>query len=162
MSIKKYHVDLTEVEQNDLSNLIKSRSEKSAVVKRCYVLLAADRNGDKNWTDRQISETYGMRPRSIELIRKRFVEDGLPTVLNGKPRPYKEPILTGDVEARLIALRCGPPPKGHNKWTLHLLSEQMVALEHVESISHESVRQLLKKQHKALEGEKLGDPRANP
>ena len=162
MSTKKYHIDLTQEEQNDLGNLIKSRSAKSAIVKRSYVLLAADRNGDKTWTDKQISQTYGMQTRSIELIRKRFVEDGLETVLKGKPRPYKAPVFTGDIEAKLIALRCSTPPNGHNKWTLHLLSEHMVSLEYVGSISHESVRKILKKQDKAVESKKLGNTRVDP
>jgi len=83
-----------------------------------------------------------MQTRSIELIRKRFVEDGLETVLKGKPRPYKSPIFTGDIEAKLIALRCSTSPKGYNKWILRLLSEKMVSLEYVESISYESVRQI--------------------
>jgi len=162
MSKKKYHVDLTKEEQDYLLTIIQSRSVKSAIVKRSYVLLAADRNGDKSWTDQQISQVYGMQTRSIELIRKRFVEDSLEVVLKGKPRPYKEPVFTGDIEAKLIALRCSTPPQGYNKWTLSLLSEQMVSLEYVESISHESVRQILKKRFKALEGETLGNTRSNP
>ena len=161
MSIKKYHVDLTKEEQDYLLAIIQSRSSKSAMVKRSYVLLAANRNGDKIWTDQQISQAYGMQIRSIELIRKRFVEDGLEVVLKGKSRPYKSPIFTGDIEAKLIALRCSTPPKGYNKWTLSLLSEQMVSLDYVESISHESVRQILKKRDKAVAGKKLGNTRSH-
>ena len=99
---------------------------------------AADRNGEKNWTDLQISQTYGLQIRSVELIRKRFVEDGFETVLEGKPRAYKHPTFTGDIEARQIALRCSAPPKGYSKWSLHLLADHMVSLKYVESISHES------------------------
>ena len=146
---KKYHVDLSIEEQCLLQNLIQTRQSKSEVVKRSYVLLAADRNGEKNWQDKEISSAYGLKQRTVERIRQRFVEDGFECVLYGKPRDYKkERIFDGKVEAQLISLRCSEPSEivpGRSTWTLRLLSEQMVALDYVETISHESVRQILKK-----------------
>lgn len=146
MPAKIYHVDLTPEEQDLLGDLIQSRSQKSQIVKRAYALLAADRNGKKNWTDAQISDAYGLRPRTIELIRERFVEEGFETVLYGKRQQrYKEKVFTGEVEAKLIALRCSNPPSGYARWTFQLLADEMVELGYVEHMSHEGARQLLKK-----------------
>ena len=146
MSAKRYHVDLIAEEQDLLRDIIESRSQKSPIVKRAYVLLAADRNGQKQWTDAQITDAYGLRPRTIELIRERFVEDGFSAVLYGKKQQrYKEKVFTGEVEAKLIALRCSNPPSGYARWTFQLLADQMVELGYVEHMSHEGARQLLKK-----------------
>lgn len=143
---KKYIVRLTDEERASLQTLIGKRSEKSSVVKRAFVLLAADTAGDKNWTDSQISESYGLKIGSIQQLRKRFVEDGLQTVLQGKPRSrFKAKIFDGKVEAYLIALRCSDPPEGNKRWTLTLLQDQMIALGYVESISDETIRLMLKK-----------------
>ncbi len=146
MANKKYHVDLTEEEQIYLNSLIENRSSKSVAVKRAYVLLAADRNGNKAWTDEKISTVYKLRERTIQRLRERFVLEGLEIAIQGKKREvYKEKIFTGEVEAHLVALRCQSPPKGHKKWALRLLADKMVELNYVESISHEGVRQILKK-----------------
>lgn len=143
---KVYHVDLTEAEQKELNEIISKRAGKSEIVKRAYVLLAADRNGEKRWKDEQIASTYQMGQRTVERIRERFVMDGLQTALKGKPREYKGVrVFDGEVEAKLIALRCSEPGEGHSHWTLRLLSDKMVELEYVESISYETVRQMLKK-----------------
>jgi len=153
MSKKKYQVDLTNQEQQHLKAIIKKRDSKSVIVKRAYVLLSADRNGDKVWTDSQIAEQYHCTIKTVENIRQRFVVNGFETVLNGKKREVvKQKVLTGEVEAKLIALRCSQHPAGYNKWTLRLLADKMVELNYVEHISHESVRQLLKKQIKTLAG----------
>jgi hypothetical protein len=99
-------------------------------------LLAADVNGDKQWTDRRISESYGLKTESIEKIRQRFVEEGLRMVLPGKARSrFKPKTFDGKVEAHLIAIRCSTPPEGSKCWTLSLLQDQMIALGYVESIS---------------------------
>ena len=109
-------------------------------------MLAADENGEKCWTGEQIGETYHVGLRTVERLRQRLVEEGVEKALEGKKREvFKEPVLDGKVEAHLIALRCSDPPLGSAKWSLRLLSEQMVKLEYAEHISHESVRQLLKK-----------------
>ena len=143
---KKYHVSLTAEERTLLEAIISKRSEKSAVVKRAFVLLAADVNGEKQWTDSRISESYGLKTASIEKIRQRFVEDGLKTVLQGKPRSrFKPKTFDGKVEAHLIAIRCSKPPEGNKRWTLSLLQDQMIALGYVESISDETIRLMLKK-----------------
>lgn len=156
---KKYIVSLTEDEQQYLQELIERRSEKSAVVKRAYALQAADINGSKRWPDSKINQVYGLRIRTIEKIRQRFVEDGFETVIKGKPQThFKDKIFDGKVEAHLVALRCSKPPEEKKCWTLALLKERMIALGHVEYISHETIRQMLKKkQVKAMVAEMLGN-----
>lgn len=142
---KKYIVSLTGEEQQELKRLISKRNEKAPVVKRAYVLLAADESGD-HCSDAQIAECYRMTVRTIEGLRKRFVEQGFAAVVYGKQRTvFKEKRFDGRVEAQLIALRCSDPPKGHSGWTLQLLADNMIRLGYVQSISYESVRQLLKK-----------------
>lgn len=157
MPAKKYHVDLTEVEKEKLSSIIKNRKSGSSIVKRAYVLLATDRNGSLNWNDDSISKAYGVGRATVERIRERFVNHGFELTLFGKKREvFKEKIFTGDVEAKLIALRCNNPPAGYNSWTFRLLADKMVELEYVDTISHESVRQILKKTKLSLGGLKAG------
>ena len=143
--VKKYIVSLTRKEQAELRSVVSRRNEKAQAVKRAYVLLAADENAE-NLCDSEIALRYHLTIRTIEGIRKRFVEEGFSQVVYGKKRTvFKEKLFDGRVEAHLIALRCSDPPKGHSAWTLQLLAGQMVRLGYVESISYESVRQLLKK-----------------
>jgi len=161
MPSKLYRVHLTDSERETLTHLIGSRSQKSQSVKRAYILLAADEQGDKAWKDQQIAQAYGVGIRTIERLRERFVLDGLTKALQGKKREvFREKLFTGEVEAKLIALRCSEPPRGYNCWTMRLLADKMIELSYVESISHESVRQLLKKHDQALASEKLGNPRS--
>jgi transposase len=142
---KKYIVSLTAEEQQELRRIIGRRNEQAPVVKRAYVLLAADENSD-HLSDAQIAERYKVTIRTIEGLRKRFVEQGFSVVLHGKKRTvFKEKTFDGRVEAQLIALRCSDPPQGHSAWTLQLLADHMIGLGYVQSISYESVRQLLKK-----------------
>lgn len=143
---KRYRVTLTAQEQENLKVLIRQRSNKAVPVKRAYILLAADENGEKCWTDEQIGETYHVGRRSVERLRQRCVEEGLEVALEGKKREvFKDKALDGKVEAHLLALRCSEPPSGAVKWSLRLLADRMVELAYAEHISHESVRQLLKK-----------------
>jgi len=146
MSAKKYHVDLTEVERSKLESIVAKRKATSELAKRSNILLAADRNSSRQWGDVEISKQYEVSTRTIERIRKRYVEEGLEFTLKGKPRLNLDKIkFDGGVEAHLVALRCSEPELGRSSWTLHLLADKMVALDYVESISHESVRQILKK-----------------
>jgi hypothetical protein len=143
---KKYRVTLTDDERDLLRTLIERRSEKAVPVKRAYLLLAADEQGEKCWTDAKICETYHVGVRTVERLRQRFVEDGFDVAVWGKKRDvFKDKTLDGKVEAHLVALRCSSPPSGYAKWSLRLLAERMVILEYTEHISHESVRQVLKK-----------------
>lgn len=143
---KIYHVDLEDCERSRLEDIVKRRVSRSEAVKRSNILLAADRQGDKNWTDAKISETYQVSTRTIERLRARYVTEGLEVSLKGKPRlNLDKKKFDGEVEAQLISLRCSKPESGRDNWTLELLADKMVALSYVESISIESVRQILKK-----------------
>lgn len=151
MPTKKYHVDLTEIEKSKLESIVAKRKSTSEIVKRSNILLAADRNGSRKWGDTEISNQYEVSIRTIERIRKRYVEEGLEVTLKGKPRlNLDKKKFDGEVEAHLIALRCSEPESGRSSWTLQLLADKMIALNYVESISHESVRQILKKMKLSL------------
>ena len=143
---KKYIVRLTGEERNVLRDVVKKLKGTSQKVRRAHVLLKADADGP-NWTDKKIAEAFFCRTKTVENIRQRLVTDGFEIALNGKKRetPPRQKLLDGEQEAKVIALRLGEPPKGFASWTLRLLAEQVVELEIVDSISHETVRQTLKK-----------------
>ncbi len=154
---KKYRVQLKAEERAELVQLIESRDSKSRQVKRAYALLAADENGDKKWTDQQIKQAYGLSIAGLERLRERLVTQDLNTALLGKKREvFAEKLFTGEVEAKLIALRCSKWPEGYNRWTLQLLADQMVSLGYVEHMSDESVRVMLKKTNLSLGRSRVG------
>jgi len=100
----------------------------------------------EQWQDNQISEAFGMSTRTIERVRERLVQEGLESALNrAKPTRVRSRVIDGEAEAHLIALACGDAPDGRSCWTLRLLGQQMVELGHVKSVSHETIRQALKK-----------------
>jgi transposase len=144
---KRYRVHLTDDETDILKKLLASRKSQSVFVRRAYILLALDENqAAGRLSDEEIRLRYQVGQRSIERTRQRFIEEGFQVAVHGKKRTvFKERKFDGRVEARLIAMRCQSPPLGVQAWTLRLLAEQLVELAVVEEISHESVRQLLKK-----------------
>lgn len=115
---------------------------------------------DEGWTDKTITTALGVSRPTVERTRRRFVEDGFEASLNQRsPRRDYERRLDGDAEARLIALTCSAPPQGRGRWTLRLLAQRVVMLEEVdvESVSYETVRQVLKKRTEALAEQTVGD-----
>lgn len=144
---KRYRIHLTDDETEILKKLLASRKSQSVFVKRAYILLALDENqAAGRLSDEEIRLRYQVGQRSIERTRQRFIEEGFQIAVYGKKRVvFKEKKFDGRVEAELIALRCQNPPAGVQAWTLRLLAEQLVELAVVENISHESVRQMLKK-----------------
>ena len=155
---KKYCVTLNDNERQDLDELIKRRSKNAPPVKRAFMLLKADQSpGAPAWTDERIAESYNTSVRTVERLRQRFVEEGFHVALHGKKRePTKEKLFDGQVEAHLVALRCSEPPQGFARWSFRLLADKMVELDYVESISHESVRQLLKKTNSSPGASRVG------
>ncbi len=144
--LKKYIVRLTDEERKTLEEVVKEFKGSSQKVRRAQVLLKADADGP-GWTDAKIAEAFGCRTQTVENLRQRIVTDGFDVTLNGQPR-LKAPcpkVLDGEREAKVIAMRLGPPPAGFSNWTLRLLAEKVVELEIVESISYETVRRTLKK-----------------
>jgi hypothetical protein len=144
--LKKYIVRLTDEEREALQQVVGKFKGSSQKVRRAQVLLKADADGP-GWTDARIAEAFGCRTKTVENIRERFVTEGFQITLDGQPRlkPPCPKLLDGEQEAKVIALRLGPPPPGFANWSLRLLAERVVALEIVESISHETVRRTLKK-----------------
>jgi Homeodomain-like domain len=110
------------------------------------VLVKADADGPA-WTDAKIADAFGCRTKTVENIRERFVTAGFEVTLHGQSptKPPRQKLLDGEQEAKIIAMRLGSPPPGFSNGTLRLLTEQVVALEIVESISYETVRRTLKK-----------------
>lgn len=143
---KKYIVRLSRKERQELVELVKRLSGSSQKVRRAQILLKADVKFS-NWPDRQIAEAFGCRIQTVENLRKRMVTEGFEVALHGKPRtkPPRARILNGKQEARVIAMRLGKPPKGFSNWSLRLLSERVIELGITDSISHETVRKMLKK-----------------
>ena len=143
---KKYIVRLSKEECNTLREVIKKLKGGSQKVRRAQILLKADADGPA-WTDGRIAEAFGCRRQTVENMRQRFVECGFQETLDGKRRanPPTEKLLDGEQEAKIIATRLGPPPKGYANWTLRLLARKVVELEIVEAVSYETVRRTLKK-----------------
>lgn len=141
---KKYIVRLTDEERDILNDVVKKLKGSSQKVRRAQVLLKADADGPA-WTDARIAEAYGCRTKTVENIRERLVTEGFERTLHGQSKAPRPKVLSGAQEAKIIAMRLGPPPKGYANWSLRLLADRVVELELVESISHETVRRTLKK-----------------
>ena len=143
---KKYIVRLSEQERQACQEVVKKLKGTSQKVRRAQILLKADADGP-GWTDTRLAEAYACRVQTIENLRKRLVTEGFEAALHGKQRatPPTPPLLDGHGEAKLIAMRLGKSPVGYGRWTLQLLADELVALEVVDSISHETVRKTLKK-----------------
>jgi len=145
--MKKYKVTLTVQEQADLAKQVSSGKYKNTKLKRAQILLGADESdGGKKMKDEEISHAYGVSIRTIERTRQRFIEDGIQITLNGKPRPVNVPIkMDGDLESHLVVAACSEPPQGYEKWTVKLLTQELIKKGHVVEISEETVRLTLKK-----------------
>lgn len=141
---KKYIVRLSDEERAVMREVIQKQKGSAMKVRRAQILLQADADGP-NWTDARIVEAFGCRRQTVELLRERLVTEGFADALNGKKKSPKPTKLDGEQEAKVIALRLGPPPAGSANWTLKLLADRVVALEIVDSISYETVRRTLKK-----------------
>jgi transposase len=140
---KKYVVDLTEDEREELKRLVGSGRHTARRIRWAQALLKAD----AGWSDARIAEALDMSIPTVQRLRQRFVEEGLDVALGARsrrPRPSTRK-LDGELEARLVALACSAAPEGHTRWTLRLLADKMVELSYVERLSHETVRRVLKK-----------------
>lgn len=141
MPVKKYNVTLTAEERQELLTLTRAGKLSARKMKRVQILLKAD----EDWKDRDIIAALNTSRSTVERTRRRYVEGGLDKALNEDPRPGARRKLDGRAEAHLIALACSDAPDDSDHWTLRALADELVELRLVESISHEAVRQYLKK-----------------
>jgi transposase len=140
MPKKKYLIDLSADEREQLQQLIRRGTAPTRKLTRARILLkAAD-----GWTDAQIVAALDVGIATVERIRKRFVEAGVHAI-NERPRPGKQPKLDPKAQARLIAEACSKAPDGHKHWTLQLLADRVVELHLADACSYETVRRVLKK-----------------
>ena len=144
--MKKYLVELTSEERNQLEGLVKKGKVAGYKIRHAQMLLKADQGKQgPGWRDKQIAQAFGAHLTTVERLRKRFVEQGLEAALERNKRQNYTCKLDGDAEARLITIACGEPPEGRNEWTLRLLADRLVELSVVDSISHMTVSRTLKK-----------------
>lgn len=143
----RYRVKLSKSEVEELHAIINKGSHTSQTFRAAYILLNCDEGkySDKV-TNEQISKVLKVGMRTIDRVKKQFIEEGMEAVLERRPttRIY-EVKADGDMEAKLVTLCCSEPPKGFSKWSLRLLADKMVELNYVERISHVTVRTVLKK-----------------
>ncbi len=145
---KRYVVQLELEERARLERMVSVGQRAAAKLTHARVLLQADQSAaGLGWTDARIAEGLGVTTRTVENIRRRFVEQGLQAALERKKqcRPPRERLLDGAKEAKLVALCCSKAPNGRRRWTLQLLADRLVELNIVDSISYETVRRTLKK-----------------
>ena len=141
MTASKYKVELTNAERNQLTSVVRGGRSPARKVKRALALLRTD----QGLSDRRIAEGLAISPATVARVRKRFYEERLENALNERSRPGQKRKLNGRAEAHLVAIVCSDPPEGHTHWTLKLLADKVVRMELAESISPETVRQILKK-----------------
>jgi transposase len=146
MPKKKYIVELEEEEQKELIEITSKGKIGARKLKRALILLKAD----EGLKDAEIMAALNVSRPTVERVRKRLVEGGLERALNDAPRPGKKRKMDDRQEAYLVALACSEAPRGHERWSLRLLSDKLVELDVIDSISHETVRRRLKKRFEAV------------
>jgi transposase len=144
----RYKVTLTTEERDILLNAVTKGAEGAAKIKHANILLAVDCGefGELKMTDEQAAAAYHATARTVYNVKKSFVEDGFESALLRKKREHPPKItIDGEAEAKIVALTCSDPPKGHSKWSLRLIAERTVELGILPAISHVAVGDLLKK-----------------
>jgi transposase len=158
----RYRVTLTEQERSELETLTRrgKTHARRFVHARALLLCDAGPHGPA-WSVADVAEALGVTSRTIEHLKKRFVEDGLDAALERRPRekPPREVIFDGAFEARLIALACSDTPEGHRRWTVRLLADKAVELKFASSVSHMTVQRVLKKTNLSLTSASTGRSR---
>lgn len=157
---RRYKVTLRNEEREELLAITRRGSHKSQKVMNALILLNCDQGDfqEQKATNQKVVDVLKVSMRKIDRVKKRFVEEGFEIALNGRKgeRVYKKK-ADGDFEAHLVAMSCGKPPEGFSRWSLRLLADQAVELKYIESISHETVRRVLKKRNKTMAKKRLGD-----
>jgi hypothetical protein len=141
----KLEIHLSDDEAQELTRIVSSGNHSARLIRRAHIFLLRSSDG---WTDEAIGAAFGVSRQTVHTVRKQAVGDGVAASLNrkaGRKAGQVAKALDGVAEAHLVALTCSEPPTGHEHWTLRLLAERMVQLEYVTAVSHETVRQALKK-----------------
>lgn len=152
MAVTKYAIELSKEEKEQLEAVVSKGTVTARKIMRANILLASDRKSDNYMTIAEMAKIYHVSPTTIQNVRTSYLKDGLEKTINRKKRTTS-PIpakVTGEVEAHIIALACGDPPKGYAKWTLRLLADQCVELNYLESVSHTTIGRVLKKTNISL------------
>jgi DNA-binding Lrp family transcriptional regulator len=142
---QKLLVRLSEDDRAALEKMTRSGTGKAREITRARIVLMADRNQPTFKTQAQIADALGISPVTVCRVCRRFAGEGRETALVERPRPGQKPKITGEIEARLVALACSDPPQGKSRWTVRLLRDELVRLEVVPAISHVAIHQALKK-----------------
>jgi transposase len=143
MSQKQFRVQLNEQERLRLQKIVRSGKDKARTITRCRILLLADEaNGKK---DEEISDALNVCLATIFTIRRRYSQEGLERAIGEGARSGQPPKFKGRAAAKITAIACSKPPEGQARWSLRLLADRAVELKIVDSISHQSVRNILKK-----------------
>ncbi len=147
--MKKYKITLTKQEREELKNIAKMGKRKAKTIRNALILLNCDEGlyGEKTKNE-YVSKVLNIGMRTIDRVKKIFVEEGFEMALFGNMRKSKRVygrIIDGESEAHLIALSCSDPPEGYSKWSLRLLADKMIELKYVEEVSYETIRRTLKK-----------------
>jgi len=150
----RYRVTLTESERQSLTALTRTSKTDSRKFIHARALLLCDAGPHAEhapWTMDQIAAAFGISDRTVEQIKKRFVEEGMEAALERKPRSIPRPVtFDGAFQARLLAIACSQPPDGRARWTVRLLAEKVVELQIAPEVSHMTVARILKKTNCAL------------
>lgn len=154
-----YRVTLTEEERAELSAISRNGRRAVRTVLNALVLLAVDQGDfqdNSQKSEKEIAEVLNITQRSINHIKEKFVEKGLSVAIEREPMPARGKRYDGDFEAHLTALACSKAPEGYARWSLRLLADRVVELQYADKISHESIRQILKKTNLSLGKSKNG------
>ena len=148
----KYVIELSDQDQAELIDIVTKGKSAARTILRANILLASDRRNERYMTVSEISKAYHTTPTTVQTVRTSYCEKGLEATINRKKRetPPVPAKVTGEVEAHVIALACGEPPKGYSRWTLRLLADKAVELGYIESISHATISTILKKMNLSL------------
>jgi transposase len=158
----RYRVTLTQQEREELEALTRRGKTHARKFIHARALLLCDAGDDgPAWNVADVAKALGVTSRTIEHLKRRFVEDGLEAALERKPRekPPREVTFDGVFEARLIAMACSDVPEGHQRWTVRLLADKVVELNIAPSVSHMTVQRVLKKTNLDLTSASTGKSR---
>lgn len=149
---QKYHVKLSETERKGIQKTLEAEKTPTGIRKRCNVLLQADEIAGKRATYEELSMRCGVSDVTVYFVIKEYATQGIEYCLRRRhpATPPNPPIVTGEKEARIVALACGEAPEGRSRWTVRLLGEKVVELGIMDTVSHETIRTTLKKHNSSL------------